>query len=410
LTNDLSITCITPKCTLPACLGSASWNGIASVPLVLTLSTEFNSSVTSSNFTYDGKSTSFIITMTRTAWATGTNFLQGSFSAKSIANTKMNIGRNLAIIKANIQDTIDPYSTIYFRPYSDVVNGFLNFTLSIQEPSIYQYNFKDLRVGAAGYATLLPDNTLVLRNEFGFGHTYNFASTLTGVIYSLCILPVVSEVSPRIGSLGGGTVLTIRGHGFASDFNHTVIFAAGLPCDIISATYNLIQCQTRPCNSLPSSVYSSLVSNSNFSVSTNRGYASTGAWIKIMVSTGDTSTEFLSVPYRRSLTISFNQLLQYTSWKSTWAVDAKTTVSAEVSTLFIAPFTGTYYFGVINNGSTFTLFDSNDKVISLSSFDPNSPSVVLQRNLNQSAMVSLQRGQKYLLRAVSVSTYLFIYI
>lgn len=341
--------------------------------------------------------------MTHTAWATGTNFLQGSFQATSLSNMQMNIGPNLAILKANIQDSSDQYSKLYFRPYSDVVNGFSNFSFSIQQPSIYQFNFKNNRIGAAGYATLLPDNTLVSRNEFGFGHTYNFASTLTGVIYSLCILPVVSEVSPRVGSLGGGTILTIRGHGFSSDLSETIIYAAGVPCDIISSVYNLIQCRTRSYSSQPS-VYDSLASDSIIPISTGRGYASTGSWIKITVSTKTSSNDFLSIPFRRSMTFNFNQLLQYSPWQS-WLADAGTTVSAEISTIFIAPFTGSYYFGVINNGSTYTLFDSSDNIIALSSLDANSPSVVLQQNSDQSVKVLLSRGQKYLLRVVSVSLY-----
>lgn len=401
-TNDLSVTCITPQCTLPACLSSSSWSGISSVPLVLKLLSAQNSSEAYANFTYDGDSTSYIITMTHTAWATGTNFLQGSFQASSITNMQMNIGQNLAIIKANIKDSTDSYSMLYYRPYSDVQNGFKNFTFSILQPSIYDYNFKDKRIGAAGNAVLLPDNALVSNKEFGFGHSYNFISTITGVVYSLCILPVVSEVSPRMGSLGGGTMLTIRGHGFSKMLSETVIYAAGVPCDILSATYNLIKCRTRAYNTQPS-IYNSLISNSSIPVTSNRGYASTGSWIKITLFDGISSTQLLSVPYRRSMTMNFQQLLSSTPWNSSWASDAAISITAEVSSLFIAPFTGNYYFGVINNGSTFSLFDSNDKRIALSSFDVNSPSIVLEQNLNQSTMVPLQRGERFLLRAVSVS-------
>eukprot|EP00899_Mesostigma_viride_P025002 jgi/Mesvir1/5687/Mv15702-RA.1 len=67
----------------------------------------------------------------------------------------------------------------------------------------------------------------------------------------------VSSVSPRVGSLGGGTRITIRGAGFTTQPNMTSVVTIPVPvsttfpngvvlCDVTAASEDTIECTTRP--------------------------------------------------------------------------------------------------------------------------------------------------------------------
>lgn len=68
----------------------------------------------------------------------------------------------------------------------------------------------------------------------------------------------ITDVSPRQGSIFGGTMVTIRGRGFSDRPVNQVITFDDVPCDVMSSTSNYIRCRTRG----SSSVYS--VGNSGF--------------------------------------------------------------------------------------------------------------------------------------------------
>lgn len=61
--------------------------------------------------------------------------------------------------------------------------------------------------------------------------------------------PSIHSVSPQTGSLMGGSILTIRGDGFSSDPDQSVVQIGGAPCKILSASYAQVQCQTVAKNS-----------------------------------------------------------------------------------------------------------------------------------------------------------------
>ena len=68
---------------------------------------------------------------------------------------------------------------------------------------------------------------------------------------SFTLRPSIRSISPQTGSLMGGSILTIKGNGFSSDPNQSVVQIAGAPCKILSASYNQVQCQTAAKNPSP---------------------------------------------------------------------------------------------------------------------------------------------------------------
>jgi hypothetical protein len=69
------------------------------------------------------------------------------------------------------------------------------------------------------------------------------------------VYPVVSSVSPAVGSVAGGTLLTIRGSGFPSTPRPggaspgralAVAVGGGSACDVVSSSFNEVRCVTRP--------------------------------------------------------------------------------------------------------------------------------------------------------------------
>lgn len=58
--------------------------------------------------------------------------------------------------------------------------------------------------------------------------------------------PVVESVSAESGSLAGGHVLHIRGHGFGSMEGAVSVDIAGIPCRVLSAADSIITCLTSP--------------------------------------------------------------------------------------------------------------------------------------------------------------------
>lgn len=63
-------------------------------------------------------------------------------------------------------------------------------------------------------------------------------STITGVFNESPIL------RPSLGSIAGGTRLTVQGHGFTTTDDETTVTIGGSPCEIISASHSELVCIT----------------------------------------------------------------------------------------------------------------------------------------------------------------------
>ena len=68
------------------------------------------------------------------------------------------------------------------------------------------------------------------------GNSLNTANcTVTG-------LPLIKDISPSIGSLNGGTILTISGNGFVSD--STTVLVGSSVCFVTHVTLDQVTCIT----------------------------------------------------------------------------------------------------------------------------------------------------------------------
>ena len=404
---------MTPKCN--------DCNLSGKTTKIVTVSISSAEEVVSSyfNFTYDGALTSYINFLPQTIWATGTNFIEGIIYANTLSNMELKLGNNKAILEAQNVLLSSNRSKIYYRPFHDLTAGFLNLSMSILQPSRVDLSSLKNTIGSPGAVRInRPVTSPFYRDDspdyFQFGEIKPFRASIMGAVYSVALLPVISGVSPAVGSFGGGTLITLFGHGFSSDMAAVTVYASGYPCDIVSASFNKILCRTRaPVLQLgPPSLNSTILSNATAvfdSLSSNnsfvsprvvRHFGSTGSWLYVSYRSEslEASVVLLSIPWRRSVSIDFTSLTPLiVSQAVANGLDLATIngyLTAEVVTNFVASFTGSYSFGLLNNGSsTWRLIDAVDDVLATSHYSPTA----FRR-------ISLNRGQRYRLILITVSS------
>lgn len=64
--------------------------------------------------------------------------------------------------------------------------------------------------------------------------------------YDLEVLPRIRSVAPRVGSLAGGTDVTIVGVGFGSDREDLHVTVAGVECSVTHITPTAVHCRVQP--------------------------------------------------------------------------------------------------------------------------------------------------------------------
>ena len=69
-----------------------------------------------------------------------------------------------------------------------------------------------------------------------------------GGVFDMELPPRISSISPRWGSLAGGTEITIKGIGFGNEPTGLSVVAAGEPCDVHTVTETAIYCRTPALN------------------------------------------------------------------------------------------------------------------------------------------------------------------
>jgi len=98
--------------------------------------------------------------------------------------------------------------------------------------------------------------------DFDYSYPYNYDASLSGTPHSMFLFPSISTISPAIGSVAGGTLITITGSGFSKNISRNVVYAGGERCNVISADFTTIQCST-------SSIAETALTNYIASVSTD---------------------------------------------------------------------------------------------------------------------------------------------
>jgi len=400
----------------------------------------------STTFMYSGSWTPGIYAMSHTCWGTSTAFISANAYVSSVNDvdiqlgggqlssfaiqpqfsngTVVNIGGNMGAHHAdlaidNLNDEIFSsfysWKTIYFRPPDDLVAGFYNLSFYLQN---------DFSNGQAstGLARMFPFHKLTET----YWNFYNFDSTLLGTVYTICLFPAISSVTPSVGSIAGGTKITIYGYGFDREISRFVVYAGGALCDVISSTDNMIQCTTRQAQNNILQFFSPTQQflQSDLVLNTTRGFGSPGWWIKIWdysdianKRTGIDRYAKLSFGWRQSMYFSL-----YNLYGSSWPTDlnyvSKYSYSsyyyaADTASVFVVPYTGLYTFHICTDDRS-TLYMSRvgigkaeTAIASCSSYCSDGNFWMFSSQI--SSAIPLEFGERIYLRMRTVSNILSIY-
>jgi hypothetical protein len=360
--SNEKILCITPKCVTPACLSDQDWQDYEDVSLSIYVSTVEGILEGFSTFRYNGGYTPSIYKMQHNAWATGVSQVVGKLMAQNTNQLTLRIGDQFADLGAEneINDvtvsTWSRQSVLNYRPPSDMTAGFYNLSLFVDAatPDTWWYG--------SGLARMYPNQESFLY-ENSYLYDDNFNAALSGEPFSLCLLPVVTKVTPDSGSIAGGTEVTVRGHGFSAVKEDMVVYVAGRQCDVTrtgaaggGAKTEEFRCVTRPADA-PAALRTSLLTSANEFIepdkllTSTRNYGSAGWWMKMWALQYYTNNQMtdanvqISAGVRQALSFSFIDLfgwywpgqLGYLSQNSDPQVFA-----IDFATYLVAPYTGTH--------------------------------------------------------------------
>ena len=378
-TTNERIVCITPKCVTQACLSDQDWAGYETASLSVYVSTVEGILEGFTSYTYNGAYTPSVYKMQHNAWATGISQMTTKLIAYQLSDISIKIGDQFADLGNGDEinnDSIDTWSrssVLQYRAPSDKTAGFFNLSLTVD-------NDQATGMKASGLARMYPIQES-FQYELNYQYDYNFGVSLAGEPYSVCLLPVVTSVSPRTGSVAGGTVLTVRGHGFSSLKEDMIVYAAGQECDVLSTGSRSssgkteeFTCRTRPAKAL-SELRSQLLSSAPVSTTVNgqsvsfqdkfftesdlelaseRPYGSAGWWLKLWDNAAYSSgvwtdnTVRFSMGLRQPLSFSVQDLFG-TAWPSLIGYDSKTdpvVTAMELRTHLVAPYTGNLFIAI----------------------------------------------------------------
>ena len=107
-------------------------------------------------------------------------------------------------------------------------------------PDFYRCELGDFEAGSYNVSVQLPMG-LAWSNPVDTGL---YARDATGLKYQVQYYPIIKEMSPQLGSIAGGTEVTIRGHGFSMDEEDISIDIGGSKCVVESSTLEEIICVT----------------------------------------------------------------------------------------------------------------------------------------------------------------------
>lgn len=259
------------------------------------------------------------------------------------------------------------YHVLYYHVPTDMPGGFYNVSISVQ-------NRMDQGSESTGVAKMFENDRWY---TYPYYRWYLFQSTVTGTSYSQCIFPSIGTVFPAVGSVAGGTLITIEGTGFSNNANELEVFVGGFPCIIQSAEINTITCLTssRYSQDTINEVmdYSYVMNYTNGSSETDvfnwrrltadhvavgspRRAGSPGWWFRFWNRddhyagrVGDLDYLKMSFPWHHSMFFSlynthgsdWHDQMDFATWHDDFTVDA--------GSIFTAPYTGYYTFFVASD-------------------------------------------------------------
>jgi len=261
-----------------------------------------------------------------------------------------------------------------------------------------------------------------------------YTSALSGASYSLCLFPQISKVFPAVGSIAGGTDLTIVGSGFSVNSSNNIVYIGGQRCLVIASDFNTIKCKSTAVDDESIETFKAGLHYSKTNVegtiqpipskysawkhNSTRSYGSSGWLVKLWDWNANNANKFPDSAVR--LSFSLHQALSFglyydvgSDWASqlsynSMASDSKVYV-ADYTTTLLAPYTGVYYFYIMTTDDYASLYGSNytsagkGKETLLVSATYSPPYVVLSKVVKSDG-VHLSIGQRYNLRTRVVNT------
>lgn len=394
------IVCLTPKCRTTAC-ESPTWQGSQKVSLSIYLQTVESILGTSSTFTYTGAFTPQIIRMSHSTWGTATSSITGKFAAAYLDDISVFVGGGGNIGSSNYGDLGEPGEinneiwgnsnywwgkqeyTIYYHPPSDLAGGFYNLSVVVQDLEQVGWGSGSART----FPTQYPLSYVYTNGDAT--HQYLYDTSLSGAPYNLCLFPTVSRIFPKIGSVGGGTTLTIRGGGFSLNSSRNIIYAGGEPCTVLTVDSTTLTCQTAPVSGASLAAFERGVLTSKQIVfgtpqdipsvpfdwvhNSSRSYGSSGWWVKVWdwnafnaqkfpdsdVRLSFTVHEDLSFSLYRSVGGDWYSQLNYQSKLNEWSSFYAQSYVADYITTLVAPYSGYYFFYILSSDDETTVYGAS---------------------------------------------------
>ncbi len=240
-TTDTSLTCIVPKCGLPQCLQSPTWTGSISATVSYQVFTSEGLLTASNTFIYHGSWTPAIYKMSKYLRGGALFHVEGATRTPSVEDIDIKIGDNRADVGDPGEfngDTISMWSNqqrVNYKAPEDMVGGYFNLTMTNQNDQSSGWR-------GTGTARMFPLQKAFTSWRYPYG--YNFDSTMTGKVFSVALLPSIRSISPAVGSIAGGTRVTIKGSGFSKTTTNNIVYIAGRACIALTAEHEEIVCET----------------------------------------------------------------------------------------------------------------------------------------------------------------------
>lgn len=440
-TTDTSLTCVVPKCGLPQCLETATWTGSVKATVSFQVQTVEGLLTASGTFTYHGSWTPAIYKMSKYVRGGSLFHVEGAVRTPSVSDIDIKIGDHRADVGDPGEynaDTLSVWSSqqrVNYKAPEDMVAGYFNLTMTNQNDQSAGYR-------GTGTARMFPNQKAYPTWRYPYG--YNFDSTLTGRVFSVGLMPSIRSISPSVGSIAGGTRVTISGSGFSKSAENNVVYVAGRPCVILSSDHEEIVCETTPGNVSDISEAISMSSVSNFTDvnmlpqeapvpqyryeafgNSTRQSGSPGWWVK-MWSYSDyyykrmtAANVDLEYAIKGEMANSLYYLVgaDWTSkmgYSSDWAYTHS--FAADHVTNLIAPISGNYTF-FVNSDDTSFLYVSHvtvgsdgqdivgaEKLIRTSYYVGALDDIYSKQSDRMSKTVTLQRGEKLRIRCRLINT------
>ena len=125
--------------------------------------------------------------------------------------------------------------------------GLGDFMAGSYNVSVYMANTMRTTGASANSALYVPGLAAVY-DEDGYLEPGLFATDGSGSLHMVQYFPRIDSVSPTLGSLGGGTVLTLQGGGFPMDESDAAVFVNGRRCVVTYASIESLVCNTSAYN------------------------------------------------------------------------------------------------------------------------------------------------------------------